>query len=98
MINWPTPELPALPCFLNGVYSDISHAKVSVMDRGFSFGDHPSLADCHLVPQVYAANRFGVNMSPFPAIRAVVDAMYALPAVIDAHPDQQPDADPVASR
>ncbi len=65
--------------------------------RGFSFGDHPSLADCHLVPQVYAAYRFGVNMGPFPAIRGVVDAMHALPAVIDAHPDQQPDADATAS-
>ena len=39
MITWPTTELPALPCFLNGVFSDISQAKVSVMDRGFIFGD-----------------------------------------------------------
>jgi maleylpyruvate isomerase len=65
--------------------------------RGFSFGDHPTLADCHLVPQVYAAHRFGVNMSSFPSIRAVVDAMHALPAVVDAHPDQQPDADATVS-
>ena len=61
--------------------------------RGFCFGDHPTLADCHLVPQVYAADRFGVDMSPFPSIRAVVSAMSALPAVADAHPNQQPDAD-----
>jgi len=32
-------ELPALPCYLNGEYSTIREAKVSVMDRGFIFGD-----------------------------------------------------------
>ena len=62
--------------------------------RGFAFGDHPTLADCHLVPQVYSAERYGVDLSPFPAIRGVAAAMNALPAVVDAHPDNQPDADP----
>ncbi len=31
--------LPELPCYLNGEYSTLRHAKVSVMDRGFIFGD-----------------------------------------------------------
>lgn len=31
--------LPDLPCFLNGVFTRISEARVSVMDRGFIFGD-----------------------------------------------------------
>jgi maleylpyruvate isomerase len=61
--------------------------------RGFSFGDHPTLADCCLVPQVYSANRFGVDMSPYPSLRATVAALTSLPAVADAHPDNQPDAD-----
>ena len=61
--------------------------------RGFSFGDHPTLADCCLVPQVYSAVRFGVDMTPFPSIRASVAALISLPAVADAHPDNQPDAD-----
>ena len=34
-----SPELPNLPCYLNGEYSSIREAKVSVMDRGFIFGD-----------------------------------------------------------
>lgn len=31
--------LPDLPCYLNGEYTVLSRAKVSVMDRGFVFGD-----------------------------------------------------------
>ena len=61
--------------------------------RGFSFGDHPTLADCCLLPQVYNANRFGIDMAPYPCIRAAVAALNSLPAVADAHPDNQPDAD-----
>jgi D-alanine transaminase len=34
-----TAALPELPCFLNGVFTRIGEAKVSVMDRGFIFGD-----------------------------------------------------------
>ena len=32
-------QLPALPCYLNGEYTSIDRAQVSVMDRGFIFGD-----------------------------------------------------------
>ncbi len=32
-------QLPPLPCYLNGAYSTLPDAKVSVMDRGFIFGD-----------------------------------------------------------
>jgi len=32
-------NLPDLPCFLNGEFTTLAHAKVSVLDRGFIFGD-----------------------------------------------------------
>jgi D-alanine transaminase len=35
----PTPDLPTHPCYLNGAYTPLNEAKVSVMDRGFIFGD-----------------------------------------------------------
>jgi len=35
----PTPDLPDLPCYLNGAYSSVRDAKISVLDRGFIFGD-----------------------------------------------------------
>jgi maleylpyruvate isomerase len=61
--------------------------------RGFAWGDRPGLADCHLVPQLYSAERFGVDLSPFPCLVAAGAAMRALPPVRAAHPDAQPDAD-----
>ncbi len=37
----------------------------------FCDGDSPGLADCCLVPQVYDARRFGVDMSPYPTISRI---------------------------
>jgi D-alanine transaminase len=34
-----TDDIPALPCYLNGEFSTVREAKVSVLDRGFIFGD-----------------------------------------------------------
>jgi maleylpyruvate isomerase len=59
-----------------------------------AFGDRPTLADCYLVPQLYNAERFGVDLSSWPRIRAAGDAARALPAFAAAHPDRQPDAVP----
>ena len=60
--------------------------------RGFAFGDAPGLADCVLVPQVYSAERFAVDLAPYPALTAAAAKARALDAVIAAHPDRQPDA------
>jgi D-alanine transaminase len=32
-------NLPSLPCYLNGEFTQLQNAKISVMDRGFIFGD-----------------------------------------------------------
>ncbi|MEI6761209.1 MAG: D-amino acid aminotransferase [Betaproteobacteria bacterium] len=32
-------QLPPLPCYLNGEFTELQNAKISVMDRGFIFGD-----------------------------------------------------------
>jgi maleylacetoacetate isomerase len=63
--------------------------------RGFAFGDTPTMADCFLVPQVYSARRFEVDLTPFPAIVAVDARCAELPAFQAAHPTKQPDAVPV---
>jgi maleylpyruvate isomerase len=60
--------------------------------RGFSWGENPTLADCYLIPQVYAAERFGVDLEPYPLIREVAARCRALEAFAKAHPDNQPDA------
>ncbi len=60
---------------------------------GFAWGDAPTLADCNLVPQVYSAERFGVDLAPYPRLTGAAERARALPAFADAHPDRQPDAD-----
>jgi len=62
--------------------------------RGFAFGDRPGLADCYLVPQLYSAERFKVDLSAFPALVAAGEKARALDAFAAAHPSVQPDADP----
>lgn len=58
----------------------------------FTFGDAPGLADICLVPQIFAAGRFGLDLTPFPRLRDIAAACAALPAFADAHPARQPDA------
>ena len=60
---------------------------------GFAFGATPTIADCHLVPQVYSAERFAVDLSPYPHLKSAADRARALLAFAAAHPDRQPDAD-----
>jgi len=67
---------------------------VSRNGAGFCFGEAPTLADCYLIPQVYSAIRFGVDLEPYPLIRAVDERARTLPAFAAAHPDRQPDAKP----
>lgn len=62
-------------------------------DGPFCFGDTPTLADICLVPQVFSAERFGVDLSAMPRVRDVHAACEALPAFADAHPAKQPDND-----
>ncbi|THD77955.1 MAG: maleylacetoacetate isomerase [Phenylobacterium sp.] len=63
--------------------------------RGFAFGATPTLADCCLIPQVYSAGRFEVDLDPYPAIRAVAERAAEHPAFQAAHPNKQPDAKPL---
>ncbi len=61
--------------------------------KGFAFGDTPTLADCFLVPQLYSAERFSLDLTPYPRLVAAGEKARALPAFAAAHPSRQPDAD-----
>ena len=54
----------------------------------FCQGDGLTMADCCLVPQVYNARRWGVDMTALPRITAIDAALSDLPAVQMAHPDR----------
>lgn len=60
----------------------------------FCFGDEPGLADICLVPQVFSAHRFQVDVSKMPNLIRIYEACQSLPAFLDAAPNQQPDAEP----
>ena len=59
-------------------------------------GDTPTLADCCVVPQVFNARRFELDLAPYPALVRIAEHCEALPAFIAAHPAQQPDAASIA--
>lgn len=60
----------------------------------YSFGDQISLADCCLVPQVFSAQRFKVDLSPFPKALEVYNSCMQLTDFIKASPEKQPDYQP----
>ena len=60
--------------------------------ESFCYGTQPTLADCYLIPQVYSARRFKVDMSAYPNILAIDKHCHTLKAFIDAAPANQADA------
>ncbi len=58
----------------------------------FCHGDSPTLADICLAPQIFNAQRFNVDLTPFPRIMAIHQTFEALDAFKDARPENQPDA------
>jgi maleylpyruvate isomerase len=59
----------------------------------FCHGDTPTIADCLLVPQVFNASRFGIDLTPYPTIVRIDAACQAVPAFAAAHPSKQADAE-----
>jgi maleylacetoacetate isomerase len=58
----------------------------------YCFGDTITMADICLVPQVYNALRFGLNMSNYPLITAICQRCDLVDAFIKALPENQADA------
>jgi maleylpyruvate isomerase len=58
----------------------------------YCFGDEITVADICLIPQVYNALRFKLDMSPYPNILRVVAKCNEHPAFIAALPERQADA------
>lgn len=59
----------------------------------FCWGNTPTLAECCLIPQIFNAQRFNVNLDGLPRLMAVVESCTALPAFQQAHPSACPDAE-----
>lgn len=59
----------------------------------FCFGDAASLADCCLIPQIYNAKRFNIDLTDYPKIESIYAHCNRLSAFQNAAPDAQQDAE-----
>lgn len=67
-------------------------ATTSELCGRFCVGDQVTVADVFLVPQLYNARRFGVDLAPLSILTRIEAACMELPAFQSAHPDRQADA------
>lgn len=72
---------------------DAVEARLAHLSGPFALGDKPTLADICLVPQVFNARRFGVDLTPYKRIVALDAAAAKLDAFAAAEPSRQPDAE-----
>jgi len=74
---------------------DLVVAQGDAENRKFLVGDSVSIADICLVPQLYNARRFNIDLAPYPTLLRVEEHLNTLPEFKAAHPDAQPDANQV---
>lgn len=60
----------------------------------FCHGDAPGLADIALAPQVVNAERYRLDLAPYPTITRIFETCMQLDAFAAAHPRRQPDREP----
>eukprot|EP01060_Flectonema_neradi_P036880 TRINITY_DN725_c0_g1_i1.p1 TRINITY_DN725_c0_g1~~TRINITY_DN725_c0_g1_i1.p1 ORF type:complete len:222 (+),score=51.60 TRINITY_DN725_c0_g1_i1:53-718(+) len=58
----------------------------------YCFGDQITMADACLIPQIYNANRFAVDMTQFPTIVKVKKNLDEVEVIRKAEPENMPDA------
>ena len=72
---------------------DAIEARLSQLPGPFALGDAPTLADICIVPQIFNARRFGVDLAPYARIRGIDQAASQNEAFVAAEPGRQPDAE-----
>jgi maleylpyruvate isomerase len=72
---------------------DAIEARLEQLPGPFAFGARPTLADICIVPQVFNARRFNVDLGPYPRIREIDATAAKLEAFAAAEPGRQPDAE-----
>ncbi|WP_326540211.1 maleylacetoacetate isomerase [Pseudorhodoferax sp.] len=76
---------------LEAVERQLAQLRAAHGPATYCFGEQPTLADCCLVPQIFNAQRFGVDLSGLLLTMAAHAAGMALPAVQQAQPSACPD-------
>jgi maleylpyruvate isomerase len=68
-------------------------ARLAHLPGPFALGERPTIADICIVPQVFNARRFGVDLSPYKRILEIDATASELEAFAMAEPGRQPDAE-----
>jgi maleylacetoacetate isomerase len=68
-------------------------ARLAPLRGPFALGEAPTLADICIVPQIFNARRFGVDLTPYPRIRGIDLAASGIDAFVAAEPGRQADAE-----
>jgi maleylpyruvate isomerase len=72
---------------------DAIEIKLARLLGPFAFGNMPTLADICIVPQVFNARRFGVDLDKYPRIREIEATATTVEAFVMASPERQTDAE-----
>lgn len=78
--------------YAHWIHRSFGAIEATVVARPFAIGSAPTIADVCLVPQIFNARRFEIDLSAYPRLVAIDAAMAELPAVAAAHPARQVDA------
>ncbi|MGS2720021.1 maleylacetoacetate isomerase [Paraglaciecola aestuariivivens] len=97
ILNYLTQELKVdseqkLTWYRHWIIEGFNALESMLTSNKYCFDDTLTLADIYLIPQVYNALRFEVDMQPFPKIHAIYQHCNQLDAFIQAQPEQQIDA------
>lgn len=76
--------------WLNRTFEPLEARLTQLQTSDFLF-DEPGLFEVLLLPQMYNARRFSLDLSKRPHMVRIEEACLALPAFQRAHPDNQPD-------
>lgn len=78
--------------WIHGGFEALETQLAAAFEGPFAAGAAPGLFECCLIPQIYNAQRFGVDIAQYPTIEHIADACAAMPAFEDARPENQPDS------
>ena len=72
---------------------DVFQAQLPASSGKYCMGDQVTMADAFLIPQLYNADRFGIDLkTEYPKLAAIRENLNQLPAFDKAHANNQPDA------
>lgn len=72
---------------------EVIEARLARLPGPFALGERPTVADICIIPQVFNARRFGVDLSPYKRILEIDATASKIEAFVMAEPGRQPDAE-----